>query len=364
MKIIILGAGQVGGSLAEHLAADPANQITVIDHHEAKLKALRERVDVGTVLGEGAYPHVLAEAGADDADLLIAVTLSDETNMLACQVAYTVFQTPTKIARIRSGAFSSREELFANAAIPIDVLISPEELLTASIERLIQYPGTLQVLDFAEGKVQVVTVIAEAGGLLANKSIKTIKEHLSELAYKIAAVYHKAELLDLSDETVIQAGDELFFIASAKEINTLIKVLREGDPPNRRVMIAGGGNVGAGAAKILENNYQVKVIDRNEERSEYLAETLDSALVLVGDATDRQLLLDEYIEETDVFCAVTEDDETNIMSSILAKRLGAKKSIALINRLAYVDLVEGGEIDVEPLFEGWKFGQAIAGVAR
>jgi len=212
MKIIILGAGQVGTSVAEVLASE-ASDITVVDIDESKLEDLRDRLDIGTVCGEAAHPEVLARAGAEDADMILAVTNSDEINMVACQVAYTLFHTPTKIARVRSVGYLSHPQLFTQEALPVDVLISPEQLVTDYVQRLIEHPGALQVLDFAGGKVQLVAVRAYYGGPLVGHELKTLREHMPGIETRVAAIYRRGQAIAPEGDTTIEAGrlSELFW---------------------------------------------------------------------------------------------------------------------------------------------------------
>ena len=345
MKIIILGAGQVGSSLAENLTSE-ANDITIIDKNEKTLLALQDRLDLRTITGHASHPDILRAAGADDADMLIAVTDSDETNMVACQVAYTVFHTPTKIARVRALGYLSHPQLFQQEALPVDVLISPEQLITDYIQSLIIHPGALQVLDFADKKVQLVGVRAYYGGPLVGHALSAIKQHMPSVEIRVAAIYRRNHAIIPQSNTVIEADDEVFFVAAPKCIRAMISELRRLDKPYKRIMIVGGGNIGKRLAQALENNYQVKLIDHNTTRAHDLAKELDNTIVLNGDASDGNLLTEENIDNTDIFCAVTNDEEANILSAMLAKRLGARKVMALINRTAYVDLIQGGEIDI------------------
>lgn len=345
MKIIILGAGQVGSSLAENLTSE-ANDITVIDKNEKTLLALQDRLDLRTIAGHASHPDILRAAGADDADMLIAVTDSDETNMVACQVAYTVFHTPTKIARVRALGYLSHPQLFQHEALPVDVLISPEQLITDYIQSLIAHPGALQVLDFADRKVQLVGVRAYYGGPLVGHALSTIKKHMPSAEIRVAAIYRRDRAIIPQGTTVIEADDEVFFVAAPKCIRAMISELRRLDKPYKRIMIVGGGNIGKRLAQALENDYQVKIIDHNSNRAHDLANELNNTIVLNGDASDGNLLTEENIDNTDIFCAVTNDEEANILSAMLAKQLGARKVMALINRAAYVDLIQGGEIDI------------------
>ena len=346
MKIIILGAGQVGSSLSENLASE-ANDITIVDKNEAALQALQDRLDLRTIYGHASHPDILSRAGADDADMLIAVTDSDETNMIACQIAYTIFHTPTKIARVRSPEYLKHKRLFSQEALPIDVLISPEQIITDYIQRLIQHPGTLQVLDFANGQVQLVGVRAYYGGPMVGHELREIGAHMPKgVDTRVAAIYRQDRAIIPEGHTVIEADDEVFFIAATEHISTVMSELRRLDTPYRRIMIVGGGNIGKRVAGALENDYQVKLIDHNVARANDISNELNNTMVLLGDAADEELLLEENIESIDVFCALTNDDEANILSSMLAKRLGARKVMTLINRAAYVDLVQSGDIDI------------------
>lgn len=345
MKIIILGAGQVGATLADNLAGE-ANDVTVVDTDTRLLQDLADRLDIRTVTGHASYPYVLRQAGANDADMIIAVTESDEINMVACQIAYTLFHTPTKIARVQAAGYIHEADLFNQEALPVDMIISPEQLVTDYIRRLIQYPGALQVVDFADGQVRLVAVKAYYGGPLVGQELREINEHIPGVETRVAAIYRRGKPIIPEGDTVIEAEDEVFFLAAKRDIKKVISEMRKSDKPVKRVMLAGGGNIGLRLAKALEDFTQVKVIERNRERARHLAEELDKTVVLVGDAASENLLLEENIESVDVFCAITNDDEANILSAMLAKQLGASKALALINRLAYVDLVEGSSVDI------------------
>ena len=364
MKIIILGAGQVGGTLAEHLASE-ANDITVVDTDGVRLRDLGDRLDIRTVQGRASLPNVLRQAGADDADMLVAVTNSDETNMVACQVAYTLFHTPTKIARVREAAYLTRgEELFDNDAIPVDVLISPEQVVTNYIKRLIEHPGALQVIDFAEGKAQLVAVKAYYGGPLIGQQLRQLREHMPNVDTRVAAIFRRDRPITPRGDTIIEADDEVFFIAARANIRAVMSEMRRLDESYKRIVIAGGGQIGERLAEAIESRYQVKIIEMNPARCRYLSDTLDSTVVLQGSASDRDLMLEENIADADVFLALTNDDEANIMSSLLAKRLGAKKVMTIINNPAYVDLIQGGEIDIAISPQLATIGTLLAHVRR
>jgi len=345
MKIIILGAGRVGGTLASNLSSE-ANDITVVDHDVENLRELQDRLDIGVVAGHASHPEILLQAGIEDADMLIAVTGADEINMVACQIAYSLFRTPTKIARIRSEEYASHEGLFRNEAVPIDVIISPEQLVSDYIYRLVEQPGALQVLDFAVGLAQLVAVKAYYGGPLVGQELRFIRKHMPNIETRVAAIYRRNRPLMPTGSTVIEADDEVFFIAAKEDIRSVMSELRRLDRPYKRIIIAGGGNIGLRLATKLERQYSVKIIEFSTQRAAHLSERLNHSIVLQGSSSDQDLLLEENIEDTDVFLAVTNSDEANIMSSLLAKRMGARKVLTLINNPAYVDLVQGGEIDI------------------
>jgi trk system potassium uptake protein TrkA len=364
MKILILGAGQVGSSAAYHLSREEANEVTVVDRSAEVLRELQDRLDIRTVVGHAAYPDVLDRAGASDADIIVALTNADESNMVACQVAYTLFKTPTKIARIRSADYMNARKLFTQEAIPVDVRISPEQLVCEYVEQLILYPGALQVLDFANGRVRLVGARADLGGLLVDQQIATLKEHIPNTEGRIAAIYREGKSLQPDGDTVIREGDEIFFIAARQDVRVFMSEMRKLDDPVRRVVIAGGGNIGVRLALALEQTNQVKIIERNPRRGREISERLNKAIVLIGDAADEELLLEENIDNVDVFCALTNAEEANILSAMLAKQLGARKVMALINRPSYADLVEAGSIDIAISPQQITIGSLLAHVRR
>jgi trk system potassium uptake protein TrkA len=346
MKIVVLGAGQVGSTVA-HSLSNEENDITIVDTDAQQMRILQDRLDVRGVIGHASHPKVLVRAGIEDADLVIALTSSDEVNMTACQVAYTLYNTPTRIARVRSSEYINHPQLFEREHCPVDVLISPETLVTQHIARLIEYPGALQVLDFADGRAQLVATQAYAGGPLVGHRLQTLREHMpADAEARIAAIYRQEKTIIPDGNTVIEENDTVFFLAAQRNIRTMMKELRPLDSPVRRIILAGGGNIGSNLARKLEKRHHVKIIERDHERAEFIAEDLEKAIVLVGDCADAELLREEAIDITDVYCVLTNDDEANILSSMLAKKMGAEKVIALINRPSYVDLVESGSIDI------------------
>lgn len=346
MKIVILGCGQVGGSVAASLARE-RNDVTIVDLDAVKLRELQDKFDLRGVVGNASHPDVLSRAGAEDADMLIAVTSADEINMVACQVAYTIFKTPLKIARVRAQEYLNYPQLFSGDNRAIDVLISPEQLVVQHVRRLIEYPGALQILDFAGGRAQMVAVRAYPDAPLVGHELKTLRNHLpAGVDTRAVSIFRKGRPIEPTGDTRIEVDDVVFFFAAKRDIKAAIGELRRVEGPVRRVILAGGGNIGLNLAKSLEEDCYVKVIERSRDRARVIAEQLERAIVLVGDAADEDLLREENIDQTDVFCALTNDDEANVLSAMLAKRMGANRVLSLINRPAYADLVETNVIDV------------------
>ncbi len=345
MKIIILGAGRVGTSVAESLVSE-ANDITMVDLDEASLSKIQDRLDLKTIVGNGSHPQILHQAGATTADLLLAVTQSDETNLVACKIAATLFNTPTKIARIRQADYLAQPQIFNPENFNVDFTICPEQILTNYITKLLDFPDALQVLDFADGLVKLVGVRARADGLLVGQELQQLRSNMPHVDTRVAAIFRRNRPIKPKCNTVIEEGDEVFFIAAAEHIKTVMKQLKRMDKPIKRVMLAGGGNIGSRLAQAIEGKFQVKLIDCNKDRCTQLAQFLSKTLILHGNVTDERLLHDENVDEMDLFCALTNDDEDNIMSALLAKRMGVRKVIILVNRGIYVDLIQGGEIDI------------------
>ena len=367
MKIIILGAGQVGRTAAYRLAREEANEVTVIDLDEKLLRHLQDRLDIRTIIGNGAQPSILEAAGARQADVFIALTNSDELNMVACQIMATLFNKDAiRIARIRSTEYTRHSKLFVDEdrAFAVDVTLSPDQLVTEHISRLIRYPGALQVLDFADGRVRLVCARALRGGLLVGQRLQTLREHMPKTDARVAAIYRNGQSVKPTGETVIEHGDEVFFLAARKDIRQVMNEIQRLEEPVRRVVIAGGGNIGFRLAQQLEQSLQVKLIERDGRRARRISEQLGNTIVLTGDASDEELLLEENIDSADVFVGVTNAEEANILSAMLAKRLGAKKVMALINRPAYAELMESGNLDVAISPQMITIGSVLAHVRR
>ena len=376
MKIIILGAGRVGQSVAESLVSEK-NDITVIDHDAKALRELEARLDLRGVVGNGIDPAVLAEAGAKDTDLLIACATMDETNLVCCKVAEVMFEIPTRIARVRSSGLGDEEQKLCREGFGVDQIICPEGSLTNYIEKLIEYPNAMQVREFAGGRAALFSVRARAGAPAVGLQIGELRQGMPDLIMRVVAIYRR--FLDEPDRFVrcdgttrIEPGDEVFILAATENVTKVLTAIHrpQGRPvhPVYRIMIAGGGQVSLRLARKLAQTpgrFHVKFIENDEQRCLTLASALPAdVLVLEGDATDESLLDEEGVEEVDLFIALTDDDEDNIMSSLLAKRLGARRVIALINRRAYADLMHGTQIDIALSPAQAMLGEFLAYVRR
>ena len=359
MKIIILGSGQVGSTIAHELASMPNHDVTIIDTDETALRNVSSRLDVQTMIGNGASPQLLERAGAHDTDMLLALTRSDETNLVACKLAAELFNIPQRIARVRLTDYLEYGRENADLATLDDELssslnafavtdsIHPEHLVTEHLIGLLSYARALQVLPFAGDQVRMIIVQVKAEDEIVGKTLEEVMTMLPEHSdCQICAIYRSTRMIVPQPSTVILEGDEICFVADAQYMATVMYVLFHYKQSNHRIMIAGGGNIGYRLAKHMEDKFNVKIIEYNENRAEWLAENLDNTLVLHGSATDEDLLNREYIDEIDVFCALTNDDENNIMAGLLAKNLGAKRVISIINRSRYVDLLTGNQIDI------------------
>lgn len=345
MNIIILGAGRVGESVAESLALEQ-NDITVIDIDAARLRQLGERFDLRGVVGNGIQPSVLREAGAQDADMVIGCAADDETNLVLCKVAHDVFNVANTVARLRSPDFVEGSELLSKSGFAVDHVICPEESVTRYIHQLIRYPEALQVVAFSQQRACLVVVRATSDAAVGC-TIAELRKKFPDIDLHIVALYRLDAEVAAQPDTRILAGDEVFVMADTRQIREVLRAIHHSDKPVQRVMIAGGGRVGLRLARSLLGQCEVKIIERDAARCEYLASQLPSStLVLHGDGADEELLRGENVGMMDMFLALTSDDEDNIMSAMLAKRLGAGRVLSLINRRAYADMMQGSAIDI------------------
>jgi trk system potassium uptake protein TrkA len=363
MKILILGAGVTGSSVAEALASEE-NDIMVIDFKPELLESLKQRFDIATVTGNAAHPSVLEQAGVHNTDMVIAVTDSDETNMLACLIINALYSRPKTIARVRAIDYMKNPNLFSPAGIPVDIVISPEQIVMESIRNLIEFPGVLHISDFAGGMVRLFSVKVGPHGFLTGKKIRSFKEHLSDAKIRIVAIFRNGNPLVVNGDASIETGDEIFLVAPREQVRHVLKSLNKLEAPLKRVIIAGGGHVGKRLALALQNDHQVKIIEKNPKRANKIANELEKTVVLHGDCADETLLIDESVGSTDLFCAITENDGVNIISASLAKSLGARKAICLLNHKSYTKLLADTNIDVVVLPNQETLGSILKHVRR
>ena len=362
-NIIILGAGQVGSSVAKNLAMEQHN-ITVIDRDPVKLKELASKLDLRTVTGNAGHPSVLREAGIADCDLLIAVTEVDEINMMACRIAAKIFNVPKRIARVRSSEYLDDPRLTGEDVFGISHVISPELLLARYVENLVFYPEALQVLEFADRQVCLVAVLAKAGGLLVGDRIGNLVNHLKTTDARIVAIFRGKSAVQPVADTVIEDGDEVFFLSRTADMRRVMEELRKADRPVRRMMVAGGSEFSYRLAQDLEGSYSVKLIEANEKRAHQLVALLDKTVVLHGSENDSELLINEDIAQVDLFVAATGDDDRNIIASLLAKKLGAHRVLSLIHQSVYVGVLEDSKIDIVVGLADVTIGSILAHVRR
>ncbi len=344
MRIIIIGAGVVGYTIAKKLSSE-GQDVVLIEKDEKRIREVKEGLDVKVIHGSGSTPNVLMEAGIDKAEMVIAVTNSDEVNMIASLIAGTQTKVPKKIARIRNPDYTSYTRIFEEDYLDLDLNMNPQKCAADRIIKIIEVPGAVDVVDLINSKLKVVGCRLTERCSLMGKRPKNLK---TEGRYLIVAVYRGGSTLIPQDSTVLEKGDLVFAITRSGEAENLMKLLGgAGEKPGNRVVIVGGGDIGYILAKHLEGEgYQVKVFERKEERCTFLAEKLEKTIVINGDGTDRDLLMEENISDTDTFIAVTDDEEANILTSLLAKRLGAERCITLIDKPEYLSMVSTIGIDV------------------
>ena len=348
MKILILGAGVTGSAVAAALASEE-NDIMVVDNKPLVLDALKERFDIATVAGNAAHPSVLEQAGIDDTDIVIAVTDSDETNMLACLIINALYKRPKTIARVRAIDYFKHPLLFKSKGIPIDHVISPEMIVMEAIRNLIDFPGVLHISEFAGGLIRLFSVKVSDNVFLTGKKIKDLSDRLADSKIRVVAIFRLGKPLLVNGQAIIVSGDEVFFVAPRDEVRKVLKELHRLEAPIKRIIIAGGGHIGKRLGLALENDHQVKIIEKDPRRAKKIANELHKTVVLKGDCADETLLLDESIDSADLFCAITDNDGVNIISAALAKSLGARKTICLLNHISYTKLLPGTGIDVAVL---------------
>ena len=358
-KIAVLGGGQVGASVAKILT-DDGNDITLVDNNASVLEDLQEDNDIKTIQGNASSPSVLNQVELSDCDILIATTASDEVNLVSCHLAKKMFNVPNVIARLRNAEYREETSDFNLDLFSIDSIISPSLLVTDFIKNIIEHPGAFQAFDFADGKLQVIGVTVLKDGPLAGKKLSEFKKHMPNVNVNVIAIYRDRKSLPVNGSSIIETGDDVFFLATEENMRFMSE-LRKNQSRVENIMIAGGGNVGTILAAKLSEKFSTKIIEKDQSRSKYLSETLEGVVVLNDDISDESLLDNEGIKDVDFFCSVTNDDQMNILSSKLAKDLGAKKSIAIINKPSYRKLVSK-EIDVVVSPEDVTIGSLLASV--
>ena len=338
MKVLILGAGRVGGSLARALVNNNYD-VSIVDQDKAALSELEEKLDIMTVEGHAAHTLSIKKTGADESTTVIAVTSNDEVNIIACQIAKKQFNVKKTICRLAENSYTEDLGVFGEGVI--DIVISPEKEVMNHLKELIIHPGTEQIEKFADGTVNLVSVKAKKKGKLVGRELKGFKDDMPDTNGFVASIYRKGKPFIPSGDTVIKENDEIYFISSESNIDQIVNEFREKEDVYSRVMVVGGGKIGFSLAKEIENEYKTKLVDSNKERCSKLSKELEKTIVLHGSATDEDLLKSESIENIDIFCALTDDDETNLMSSLLAKKMGAKKTMIILNNPSYLGLVPG-----------------------
>ena len=351
MRVIICGAGQVGYSIAAYLAREE-NDVTVIDNQDALIARIKNDLDVNAILGHASNPDILNSAGAKDADMIVAVTQSDEVNMVSCQIGHSLFGIPKKIARVREQAYLKPEwsNLFSRAHMPIDEIISPEVVIAEDIYQRLSVPGTTFVNQLADGLAYMIGVICEEDCPVVNTPLKQLHNLFPDLSFQVLSILrnNKAIIPDENDE--LEVYDEAFFIVDAKHLKRTMAAFGHEEKRARKIVVAGGGNIGLGLTKLIQEkakSVQLKMIEANKQRAEYLSEKLDGMIILNGSALEKNILEEAAIEDVETLVAITNDDESNILCSLLAKQYGCDRVITLVNNNAYSTLV--GPLGVDAL---------------
>lgn len=349
MRVIICGAGQVGHGIAERLAAEK-NDVSVIDTQPELIHKICDTLDVRGIVGHGSHPDVLEAAGAKEADMIIAVTLFDEVNIVACEVAHALFDVPTKIARIRSQAYlhSHHQDLFARDRVPIDVIISPEIEAGEMVLRRIALPGADDVVRFSDGKVYMVTIVCQDDCPVINTPLSQLSQLFPDLPATVVGVNRGGSLFIPRSADQLYAGDKAYVVTTKEQVHRTLSLFGHEELEATRIVIAGGGNIGLYVARAIEqrrSRARVKIIESNEQRATAVADQLRGTVVLAGSALDQRILLEADIQSADLMVSLTNSDQVNLLSCVLAKQLGCKTNLALINNPSFIDLTRQVGID-------------------
>ncbi len=346
MKIIVVGAGVVGYSIARRLS-DEGHDVIIIEKDERVVRSLQENLDVKIIKGSGSSPGVLIEAGIEHSDMVIAVTNSDEVNMVACLIAGSQSMVPKKIARIRDLDYLSYTKIFEQDYLDLDLNINPELVTAERINKIIEIPGAVDVIDFFDGGLKLIGSRLTVDSPVVGKRVRDLKDFHPDHSVILVAIYRAGETIIPQGSTMLKADDLLFAVTLPGETRHILTMLGKGERSGRRVLIVGGGDIGYYLAEHLEGKgYKVKIIERREDRCALLAERLNKTIVINGDGTDQALLAEENIFDVDTFVAVTDDEEVNILTSLLTKRLGVGRSMALVDKSEYISMVSTVGIDV------------------
>ncbi len=343
MKVIICGAGQVGSNIGRYLATEN-NHVTMIDQSPELIQRLSDRLDVQAIVGHASSPPVLEQAGAGDADMIVAVTQSDEVNMVACQVAHSLFSVPTKIARIRNQSYLAPiwADLFSRENLPIDVIISPEIEVARAIGRRLEVPGAFDMFPLAEGRVRVVGVICTEDCPIIHTPLRQLTGLFPDLNIEIVAIVRGDRHIIPDSEDRMLPGDEVYFVADTRHLNRAMAAFGHEEPTARRIIIVGGGNIGLVLAEDIEREHHdvtARIIEVDKQRAEVIAHKLSRSTVLHGDGLDTEMLEEANVQAAETLVAVTNDDEVNILVSLLAKRHGCRRAVTLLNKNTYLPLV-------------------------
>ena len=349
MKVIICGAGQVGFNIARYLAIED-NDITVIDQSPALTQKVSDSLDVQAIVGFGSHPDILEQAGCRDADMIIAVTQADEVNMVACQVAHSIFDVPTKIARVRHQSYLEPiwADLFSRDHMPIDVIISPEFEVARAINRRLHVPGAFDMIPLADGRVRVVGVHCTDACPIVNTPLRQLTGLFPDLNIVVVAIVRMDRTIVPSSDDQMLPGDDVYFVADAEHLPRAMAAFGHDETEARRIVIVGGGNIGLFLAQEIEredSGVNAKIIELDPERARHAAMQLQRTTVLQGDALDLEILAEANLDITETVVAVTNDDEVNILTSMLAKQHGCRRAITLINKTTYGTLVPTLGID-------------------
>ena len=350
MKVIVCGAGQVGFNIARHLALEK-NDVTVIDQSPELIRKVTDTLDVQGVIGHASHPDVLEQSGAADADMIIAVTYADEVNMMACQVAHSIFDVPTKIARVRHQSYLEPvwANLFSRDNMPIDVIISPEIEVARAVTRRLEVPGAFEMISLADDKVKLLGVRCEDTCPLVNTPLRQLTQLFPDLNIVIVGLMREDRRIVPKGDDQMLPGDEVYFVVDSDQVARAMSAFGHEETAARRLLIFGGGNIGLFLAQEIENDHpwvNAKVIEANAERAKLVAGRLKNTVVIQGDVLDPEILAEANVSATDTVVAVTNDDETNILASLLARRYGCRRLITLINKPTYEPLINTLGIDV------------------